>query len=128
MRKTFFVVMFFAILNFEILFLVFSFLANLHFSSAQVPRDEKYKIAKIGKTENKIFRSQKKNQKQPNRKYFPDLPIKFSLLISNTEIFNPFLKHHQRRQNFFVLLQETCRRLEACQSWPHLQIYDRVRS
>ena len=52
--KTFFVVMFFAILNFEILFLVFSFFMNLHFSSAQVPRDEKYKFTKNENTENKI--------------------------------------------------------------------------
>ncbi len=50
--------MFFEISNFQILFLALkSFFMNSHFSSAQVPRDEKYKFAKTdSSTKNKILK------------------------------------------------------------------------
>ena len=70
--KTFFVLMFFAILNFflalKILFLAFSFFVILLFPSPQVPRDEKYKITKNENTKNKIFASYKKIKALKNNK------------------------------------------------------------
>ena len=68
----FFVLVIFAILDFfltpEILFSAFAFLVILHFSSAQVPRDEKYKITKNGNAENKIASARKKFEIAKNTK------------------------------------------------------------
>ena len=74
--KTFFVLVFFAISNFflalEILFSAFPVFVILHFSSAWVPRDEKYKIAKTGNAEKKFSAAEKnpKSQKPPKQKLF----------------------------------------------------------
>ena len=106
MRKTIFVVMFFAIQNFEILFLVFSFFVNFHFSSRGTCAEEKCKFAKNENTKNKIskFRIAKnittKNVLSVSLTflfYFPDLVCKFCLLISKTVNF-----HHFCMCNIFV--------------------------
>ena len=70
--EIFFVLLFLMIFIFlwlsKILFLAFSFVVVLHFSSAQVPRDEKYKIAKNENTKNEIFACYKKIKALKNNK------------------------------------------------------------